>query len=302
VLKVVYILAHSRSGSTLLARMLGQVENWTSVGEVRYLWRRGMVENQRCGCGEQFSDCSFWTPVTQKAFGRVDQSMAIEMARLLRHADRMWRIGRLGYRRLGSRRSRERLSEVLQLLSRVYTAVQEVSTASVIVDSSKSPSYGYLLSLTPGVQVHLVHLVRDCRGVAYSRLRRNALGELHWKSENLLVARTALEWVAVNVLSHLLKSTLPYTLVKYEDFAKDPQHTLRRIVTDAGQPTPSLSFVNQSTVLVGADHIVSGNQMRFESGWISVKPDEEWRRKLARRHLWIVNAITWPWLVRYGYV
>jgi hypothetical protein len=191
---------------------------------------------------------------------------------------------------------------VLQLLSRVYTAVQEVSGAAVIVDSSKSPSYAHLLSRTPGVQVHLVHLVRDCRGVAYSRLRRNARGELHWRSENLLVARTALEWGAVNVLSHLLKSRLPYTLVRYEDFVNDPEHTLRRIVSDAGQPTPNLSFVNRSSVLVGADHIVSGNQMRFESGWISVKADEEWRHKLARRHLWILNAIAWPWLARYGYV
>ena len=199
-------------------------------------------------------------------------------------------------------RQGERLPEVLQLLSKVYTAVQEVSGAAVIVDSSKSPSYAHLLSRTPGVQVHLVHLVRDCRGVAYSRLRRNARGELHWRSENLLVARTALEWGAVNVLSHLLKSRLPYTLVRYEDFVNDPEHTLRRIVSDAGQPTPNLSFVNMSSVLVGADHIVSGNQMRFESGWISVKADEEWRHKLARRHLWILNAIAWPWLARYGYV
>jgi len=302
VLKVVYIVAHSRSGSTLLARMLGQVEGWVSVGEVRYLWRRGMVENQRCGCGEPFNDCAFWSAVTREAFGSVDRSTASEMARLLRKADRVWRMSRLGYGKLGRWTSGEHLSEVRQLLSRLYTAMQKVSGASVIVDSSKSPSYGYLLSLTPGIQVHLVHLVRDCRGVAFSRLRRNALGELHWKSENLLVAKTALEWAAVNGLSHLLKLALPYTLVKYEDFVSDPQQTLQRIVSDSGQPVPSLSFLGKSSVLLGADHTVSGNQMRFESGWISVRPDEEWRSKLTRKQLLILNAITWPWLARYGYV
>jgi len=300
-LKVVYILAHSRSGSTLLARMLGQVESWACVGEVRYLWRRGMVENQRCGCGERFSDCAFWSAVTREAFGQVDQSTASDMARLLRDADRVWRMGRLGFGRLGRLEPGERVSAALQLLSRLYTAVQRVSGSSVIVDSSKSPSYGYLLGLTPGIQVHLVHLVRDCRGVAYSRLRRNARGELHWRSENLLVARTALEWAAVNGLSHLLKSALPYTLVKYEDFVSDPQQTLQRIMSDAHQPVPSLSFLDTSSVLLGTDHIVSGNQMRFESGWIPLRPDEEWRRRLTRRQLIILNAITWPWLARYGY-
>ena len=298
---VVYILAHSRSGSTLLARMLGQVEGWRSVGEVRYLWGRGLVENQPCGCGQPFEECAFWRAVVDEAFGEVARTTATNMAALVRSADRVWRMEPLGAHWIQGPKAASRRTEALQLLSRLYLAIETVSGASVIVDSSKSPSYAHLLSLAPGVRVRVVHLVRDGRGVAYSRLRRLARGELRSKNQHLLVARTALEWAAVNGLAHRLGTELPYTLVKYEDLLADPRATLQRIAVETQSPAPSFSFLGDSTVLLGADHIVSGNQMRFERGWLPLRPDDEWRHELTRMQLLILRAFTFPWMQRYGY-
>jgi hypothetical protein len=291
--QVIYILAHSRSGSTLLARMLGQVESWVSVGEVRYLWRRGMVENQPCGCGEPFLSCKFWAPVVRDAFGQVTRAEAARMADTIRYADRVWRMGRP---------QDSRTSEATQLLGTLYTAIRKVSGASVIIDSSKSPSYARLLGRSQEIRVHLVHLVRDCRGVAYSRIRRVARGELQARSENLLVARTALEWIAVNELSHGLAATLPYTLARYEDVVSHASEAILRIASSSHLPAPDLSFVGDSRVSLGADHTVSGNQMRFESGWIPLRLDEEWRYRLTRGQRMLLTTVGQRWLARYGYL
>lgn len=299
---VLYIAAHSRSGSTLLDRMLGQIDGFVSLGEVRHLWQRGLVEGQRCGCGAPFAECPFWSVVLGSVFGGVDKARGREIAAQLRAVDRVWRVGRLGLARHSGSAASPTLRAVIEVLSGLYAGLQRVSNARVIIDSSKTPSYGFLLSLVPGVRLHLIHLIRDSRGVAYSRLRRNSRGELHWKSESLLVAKTALEWSAVNGLSWALKTSLPYSLVKYEELVSDPASTLQRISAACGEGNPDLSFLEANRVLLDTDHTVSGNEMRFERGWIALKHDDEWQRMLSHRHAWILNAMTWPWLKRYGYL
>ena len=296
---VIYVLAHSRSGSTLLARMLGQLEGVVSVGEVRYLWQRGMVENQPCGCGVPFDRCAFWSEVIRRAYGRPSASDAERMAASVRAADRVWRMHRLGG---GSSRAPDaRTSAALEVLNPLYDAIRAHTGVSVIVDSSKSPSYASLLSASPALRVRLVHLVRDCRGVAFSRLRRVARGELAARSTSVLVARTAMEWAAVNGLAERLGRSLPYTLVRYEDFVADPRGTLLRIAAACGLPEAATPFVEDAGVRLPADHTVSGNQMRFESGWIPLRPDEEWRSRLTRADAMILRVIGRPWLARYGY-
>jgi hypothetical protein len=302
VIKVVYIAAHSRSGSTLLDRLLGQIPGFVSLGEVRHLWQRGLVEDQDCGCGAPFGQCPFWSAVLTSVFGTVDRTMGAEIAAQLRGVDRVWRIGGLGLARRSGNVSNPKLRAVLGVLDRLYTGLHRAGEVQVLVDSSKTPSYGFLLGLVPGIRLHIVHLVRDSRGVAYSRLRRNSRGELHWKSESMLVARTALEWSAVNGLSWALKASLPHTLVRYEGLVSDPAGTLQRISAACGHERPDLSFLQGSQVFLDTNHTVSGNEMRFDRGWIALKHDDEWRRELRNWHGLILKSMTWPWLKRYGYL
>ena len=58
---VLYIAGTGRSGSTLLASILGEVEGVFAAGEVRYLWQRGLAERRLCGCGVPVRDCPVWT-------------------------------------------------------------------------------------------------------------------------------------------------------------------------------------------------------------------------------------------------
>lgn len=293
---VLYVVAHSRSGSTLLARALGQLPAAVSVGEIRYVWRRGLVENQACGCGERFSSCPFWSSVIRRAYGPVPPLQAEQMAAVVHAADRVWRMP---LRREAAGGAKPTVREVLTPL---YEAIRDVVGVSTVVDSSKSPGYASLLAATPGLRLRLIHLVRDCRGVAFSRLRRVQRGELVVRSERGLVARTALEWVAVNTLAERLGRRHPYLLLRYEDFVQHPHETLGRIAEFAELPPSPMSFLEADRLHLPADHTVSGNQMRFDSGWLPLRADEEWRSRLGRVDAGILRSLGGGGLVRYGYV
>ena len=67
--RVLFIGGWGRSGSTLLDRVLGHVPGVVSLGEVREIWVRGVIEDRPCGCDRPFSECPFWTEVGDRAWG-----------------------------------------------------------------------------------------------------------------------------------------------------------------------------------------------------------------------------------------
>ena len=90
--EVLYIGGSGRSGSTILDSILGQFEGFMSVGEVRFIWKRGLIDDRLCSCGEAFSDCPFWTEVLDRAFGGAS---GIDPARILELMSRGTRARRM---------------------------------------------------------------------------------------------------------------------------------------------------------------------------------------------------------------
>ena len=62
-IRLLFVAGAGRSGTTILNTILGQVPGMVAVGEVRYIWERAFGENHRCGCGEPFARCPFWSDV-----------------------------------------------------------------------------------------------------------------------------------------------------------------------------------------------------------------------------------------------
>ena len=171
--KVVYIAGSGRSGSTILDRTLGQVDGFFSAGELCNLWGRGLLARRRCGCGVPVPDCPVWGPILGEAFGGVDQ---IDAERLAAATGRRLRAGSVP-RLFLDRRGRQRAAGdgYQAALAHLYRAVVHQTGCRVIVDSSKSPVYARLVAAIPGVEVAVVHQVRDPRATAFSFLRNKRL-------------------------------------------------------------------------------------------------------------------------------
>ncbi len=303
--RVLYIGGFGRSGSTLVERILGQLPGFCSAGEVVFLWRRGLLENQLCGCGAAFADCDFWTRVGKTAFGGWDQLDAAEMIALQHEVDRNRYIPGMVAPRLrpGAQPAVDRYAEAL---SRLYRAISEVSGAPVVIDASKHASTAFLLRRVPGLDLRVVHLVRDSRGVAYSWTKEVRKPEVTEGDAFMPVYRpssSALQWLGYNLLFDALGLLDDTMVLRYEALMSDPASALRRILAHARQPvTPeAFSFLGDGWVDLGVDHTVAGNPMRFHRGRLDLRLDQAWTTKLPARDRKVVTAITWPLQLRYGY-
>src|SRR5580658_8886990 len=125
--RIVYLGGLGRSGCTLLERLLGELPGVRAVGEVVHLWQRGVVENERCGCGEPFASCPFWRQVGETAFGGWDQLDMAHFTHLRNQVDRMRYIPLLAYPPLMRPALRRELDEYLSYYLRLYAAIAETS-------------------------------------------------------------------------------------------------------------------------------------------------------------------------------
>jgi len=196
--------------------------------------------------------------------------------------------------------------EYLTGIVRAYRAIDSAERPAVILDSSKNPSYALLLQTCADIDLHILHLVRDSRAVAYSRLRRKKRPEIHWKDEFMAITpprKTALEWNAVNLATELLKrGASSYTFLRYEDFVRSPKSTVSTVLGGLGLDLDGLTFSSDTSIHLKGNHTVSGNPSRFQVGDVQLTLDDEWRRGMNRRDRLLMTCSTAPMLKAYGYI
>lgn len=305
--RVLFIGGCGRSGSTLLDRMLGQLPGFVSTGEVRFIWERGLVENRLCGCGEPFRDCPFWQSVGEEAFGGWDAIDANEVVALTRALDRHRYIPLLIAPRM-SRTFETRLARYGEILGLLYTAIHRVTGGACIVDSTKEPPFAFILRRVPRVDLRIVHLVRDSRGVAFSwtkQVRRPEDADVARFMHRYHPAEMGLRWDAYNACFDLLgQMGVPRITMRYEELVTSPRRELQRIAALLAEEVgkESFNFLNGRSVELGVHHTISGNPMRFQRGTIELAVDEEWRSRLSPVHRRLVSIVTFPLLLRYGYL
>ena len=295
-----------------MERILGQIPGFCSAGEVVFILQRGLVENQLCGCGAAFSECDFWTRVGKSAFGGWDQVDGAEMVALQHQVDRNRYIPAMVAPRLRPGAT-DALGRYTDVLSRLYRAIRDTSGDRVVIDASKHASTAYLLRRVPGLDLRVVHLVRDARGVAYSWTKEVKKPEV--ADGYMPVYRpssSGLQYLAYNLLFDALRVVDDTMVLRYESALADPRGTVERILAHAGEhrseedlgflhDNPGARGVPEYWVELGVDHTVAGNPMRFHQGRLDLRLDEAWRSKLPERDRKVVSAITLPLQLRYGY-
>jgi hypothetical protein len=263
------------------------------------------MEDSLCGCGRRFRQCPVWIDVFERAFGgqaAVDPRalVAAERSRL-----RVRQLPRL----LGARWHPALLSAGLERytdhLARLYPAVAAATGAEVIVDSSKLPSYGYVLQTVGAVDLYVLHLVRDPRGAAWSWRKRKARADRG--GAELMgyegPAKSAALWSLWNGMAEAMWSRAParYLRLRYEDLISRPRESVERVLAMLGRDPGPLDFVGERSVRLQAGHTVAGNPNRLDHGEVPLRLDQEWVGAMGARDRLVVTALTAPLLARYRY-
>jgi hypothetical protein len=298
--ELLVIVGAIRSGSTLLSIVLGSSPEIFSTGELIHLHGRGWLNNEYCACGQRVNDCAFWQEVKRRW---TEQFPGNSVERFLELQRRFERPRFLFFDALLV--GNPEFQEYLHSLNSLFHSVQEVSGRPCVVDSSKKPVHALYSSMAADQDVYVVHLVRDSRGVAWSKAKSLAKDERGGVQEDLrpaAVGRTARDWLLTNLLCSYLARKLPghYLRVRYEDLVADPRGMLQRIGEFSGMDLsePIRRLIEGEEMLSG--HTVAGNRLRMNDT-VRVRPDLEWKEKLGSGQ----ESTVWRWtgwLLRYyGY-
>jgi hypothetical protein len=295
------IATTSYSGATLLAMLLGRHPDIVTVGELDGIIPEEDPDAYRCSCGRLIRQCEFWGRVADELSGG---GIPFDVARFGMSYEpsgpgpvRRLMIMSLGHPALDrlrdgvvelwppERRARQQLAERNAALVR---AILRVHGGRVLVDSSKDPLRFAMLDRSSDLDVRVIHLVRDARGVVASRLRRGG---------GIDEATAARQWARQHTRIERRLATFPrerQLRVRYEDLCRRPEAVVNGIEQFLGvEPEPVL------WPLLPVEQHVIGNSIRLET-IPGISLDERWR-SLSADQLAAIDAGGGGVRRRYGY-
>jgi len=319
--KLVYLAAASHSGSTMTAMLLGAHPELCSVGELKAI-NLGDESSYLCSCKTLAKDCSFWQGVTDK--------MAIKGHDFcISNAGTDIRTGATSYmqrllRPLVRNPFMEFVRDSLLTLSPVWRkklpllqkrnadyvrSIAEQAGVETVIDSSKIGIRLKYLLRNPDLDIKVIWVVRDGRGVSLAykdpsefadakdpKFRGGGTGKTPEHSRGIEIG--AEEWVRCNQETEAVLATMPkesWMQVHYEDICNHTEKTLDALFEFVGVD-PSKKRLDFKTV----EHHVVGNGMRLDDSE-EIILDERWKGLLDENELLTYHQVAGDYHQHLGY-
>jgi hypothetical protein len=257
--KIIYIAGCGHSGSTVLQMLLTTTGKAVGLGEIWNIVDENADRSRRrlCSCGARAPDCVFWAPVIERMAS------------------------------LGSAASRaERYRCVLDQVEALF------GPDVAVVDSSKKARHlTALVAEVPGVDLAVLHNIRDVRPYTISTLNlyerkgyRRVLPETlfyHWYQVNRALQRTAGQ-----VLGR------PPVHVMHESLCLATDMVARRLAEALGD-----QYIDPRAALdSGTTHNINGNRLRKHGKGQSLVYDYQW----LMRGEWLRPYVLLPMVRKYN--
>lgn len=287
-LDLVFVLGCGRSGSTLVERVIHETFDVTAVGEVTYIWQKGLLRNENCSCGQPFRACPFWTEVIKDAFGQVTENDAVCFDNAFRDA----RGHLTNWSTLGGRFPAPS-GMFREIASALYKSATRIGGGRPILDSSKLPAFAAAVWHSDLGSFSGLHLFRDACGNVQSL--RTPKRRPHARSESdaeMHPSRSVLHavgrWSILNWQARQLANELSDNCgtISYEHFCTDPDRHLFAFQNGFGL---RMRRGNAND----AWHSVSGNPMRFDPGSTRIDLDEQWKQQMSYSDRLVTRTITY---------
>ncbi len=299
--RLVYVLAASHSGSTLLSMLLAAHPDVCTVGELKTAIP-GNLDAYPCSCGRAIRSCHFWARIRtgmarhELDFDIADAYMDFKAIRsryvhgLLKPLHRARTLESLRDAALWcSPRWRTELPVIQRRNAALVDTICAFYGCHTLVDSSKYALRLKYLLRNPDLDVQIIRLIRDGRAVALTyyldekRLAMRAAAH-EWRrsneeAEELLAGADRARWIALH----------------YEDLCADPLAALRGVFQFLG-----LDAARATLDFRARDHHIVGNSMRTEST-TEIRLDDRWKTDLTAQDLREFDAVAGPLNRRYGY-
>jgi omega-hydroxy-beta-dihydromenaquinone-9 sulfotransferase len=286
--RIVFVTGASRSGTTMLARILGNAEGAVAMKELHFFGDLVPFENSSSILPRE----------------RAERAVAMTLAR---HARDYWASGPTREERDLARQIVTELGESQATGDRLFAAtmdeIRRMTGARLLVEQTPRNIFyaSHLLDTIPDARV--VHVMRDPRAVLASQKRRYQLRKLGGRNVPLTeVARLWLNyhpitmvrlWLAATREAMALDGHPRFSIVRYEDLVLDSRQAVETLCRELG-----LSF---QPAMLDVPHWGSSTVRHTSAAGPSRASLEKWREILDGAEIAWCGSRTRPERERFAY-
>jgi hypothetical protein len=291
--KVIYIMGCGRSGTTILDIILGNHSGFLSVGELNN-FRQAWFGKKFCSCGSLVTDCEIWKKIGDRFFDSDRQNGSIKMYDYQANYERQ----RVIWKQIFGFHKHNEIQQYHLYIFNIFKELQDLSSCTTIIDSSKSAGRALALLRNEKLDVKVLHVVRDPRGLYHSYQKR------HVGTPVKSIWSSAIYWNTTNFLADMIKLNYRENRViriRYEDLVYKPNETIDKIEKFLNESLADVKEKIENEVPLGRAHLASGNRLRTQKSALKLKPDIEWKKKLKFYQRLLLPAACYPLMISYGY-
>ena len=274
-----------RSGTTMLATLLGEHKEITTLGEMHQFLDH-IIENKECSCGLKLSECEEWRGVlfdVEKKFSNKElQRINEQNSKLEFHSNFLNALSK-------SDKEYEKFQVELGAI------IERQNENKFYLDSSKYASRALLLNRVWDMDFKVIYVVRDLRGVinSFSKQVQSPKGAYS----------TIVYYLLINFIAEIASIALgkkKVLKIRYEDYVKGYDEELKKIGT--------FLSLNMDEVIQKLDkegdfyvpHIIGGNRLK-KNKKVKLTMDNEWLKKtpILLRYVSYLMALPFMLINRY---
>lgn len=273
---VIYLMGAGRSGTTILASLLGANKNILTIGEMHQFLEH-IVDTKPCSCGKLLNECEFWSKIVQDYYTENNSDLR-NLDNYLVDVERHLKIPISFFKKNNKH---------IKFQEDFYKKISVLNPSKYYLDSAKFISRVLQLRKSESLNVKIIYLVRDVRGVINS-FSKNVQTQKHPIS-------TILYYTMVNTMAQIVKWRYPKDVlkIKYEDFVENSIDTLSNIEKFIATDLTDVKEVIIKEKFIEIPHIIGGNRLKIKEK-IKIRKDLAWKTNINRFKQIIYYILTLP--------
>lgn len=248
---VILIVGSPHGGTTITSLLLGQHRDVFIAGDLRNFPQRGeWMDLRTCACNKPHAECEFWQDISTQ------------------------------YAEFDGLAENERLK-------RLYGIISKTSGRRYIVDVVHEAERLTELTNIDGLDLRLIHLVRDGRAVVNSRLKldylKKNLSSYGWQHFRRVVKNTRRWQERFHQAAEIERRLGGRAIrVRYEDICLDPDNTLNRLGRFLGLDLEAIvAHISAGRPLQRIPHLWRGNAKLMSQEGTVLQYDDRFRREMS---------------------
>ena len=255
-----------RSGTTALATFLGNNNEIQNIGEMHQFFEY-LEERKECSCGDQLQKCEFWDNKISNNLIQSSTKNRILSEKFESHSSIVKHILQLF--------SKKEIEEYIEIHQQLLNTIQLDSEKTTLLDSSKYIGRALALDKLENIDLKVIYVVRDLRGVINSF------------SKNVQTSKSPLStivyYLVVNSVSEFVAKILlrkKVVKIRYEDLVNNPLQVFSRLETFLKMDLTDVKnkIIDKQPFSLG--HIVGGNRLK-KNKEIYFRKDVSWEDKFS---------------------